>query len=66
MVAVSGASPLEIETLKALKQKRHRTALTSGTLAEQLGIDVTEFDAAISGQAVSAAAASRLQTWATA
>jgi hypothetical protein len=43
----SPAAPLEPAMLKTVRRRRHATALTTHTLAEQLGLAADELDAAI-------------------
>jgi hypothetical protein len=57
----SPAAPLEPAMLKTVRRRRHATALTTHTLAEQLGLAADELDAAINGQPVPQAAAERLK-----
>ena len=59
-------TPLAAETVKALKAKRRTVPLTSHTLAGQLGLADGELARALAGEAVSTAAAERLQAWAAA
>ena len=46
-----------------LKAKRRLTPLTAASLAEQIGVEVGQLDAAIAGRAVPPVAAERLQGW---
>ena len=50
----------------ALRAKRRTTALTTATLAERIGVDEEDIDAAIAAQPVAGEAAARLQAWAAA
>ncbi len=59
------ATPLEAETLKRLKARRHATPLTSGTLAETIGVGADDLTKALAGLPVASEAASRLADWAT-
>ena len=59
-------APLEAEALTALKRKRHVTPTTSSTLAQQVGVDVTQLEAALMGRAIPPMAAGLLRKWASA